>query len=181
MVYKWKQGSQFKISAQSAGERIDEIKNGLGRGLKAEDVVDDARSGRSPLHKAFDWDDKKAARQHRLNVAREILRSLVTIYVDVTKPNDKKTIRSFISLRDPGKSCDRTFYPMAQVLSDEEKRAQLIREALNEFRSWRDRYRHIQELVSIFEAGNLLLGKIPTVIRRKQTKRSKSREQRVAA
>lgn len=167
MVYKWKQGTQFKISAQAAGERIDELKNSLGRNLKADDIVTDARSGRSPLHKVFDWDDRTAAHQHRLQIARILMASIVTIYVDVTKPDEPaRQIRSYVSLRDKGTKRGRTFYPMAQVLSDEDKRNQLLRSALAEFRAWRDRYRQLQELTEIFEAGNLVLGRLPRKLRK---------------
>lgn len=162
MVYKWKKGTQFKISAQAAGERIDEIKSNLGRNIKAQDVVEDAQNPRSPLHKVFDWEDKTAAYQYRLQTARWLLASIVTIYVDVSKPNEPaKQIRSFVSLRDVGTKRDRTFYPLAQVMSDEEKRHQLLQAAVAEFRAWRERYKQFQELAEIFEAGNLVIGRLP--------------------
>jgi hypothetical protein len=162
MVYKWKKGTQFKISAQTAGERIDEIKSNLGRNIKAQDVVEDARSSSSPLHKVFDWDDKRAAHQQRLYLARVLMASIMTIYVDVTKPSEPaRQIRSFVSLRDSGTKRDRTFYPLAQVMSDEEKRDQLLRQALSEFKSWKDRYKQFQELSEIFESGNLVIGRLP--------------------
>lgn len=162
MVYKWRAGSQFKISAQKAGERIEEIKSNIKRGLKANDVVEDAARPSSPLHKAFDWSDASAAYQHRLAVARNLLGALITVVVDVTRPNDEpRQVRSYVSLRDSGTRRDRTFYPLAQVLGDEGKREQLLLSALRDFRAWRDRYKQFEELAEIFEAGNLVIGRLP--------------------
>lgn len=41
------------------------------------DVVEAARNARSPIHGRFEWDDAKAAHQHRLKQARQILRVAV--------------------------------------------------------------------------------------------------------
>jgi len=43
-------------------------------GLKASDVLDEARSEDSPIHEYFEWDDSVAANLHRLKQARVLIR-----------------------------------------------------------------------------------------------------------
>lgn len=49
--------------------------------LTPEAVVQAARDRRSPLHSFFVWDDKVAAHKHRLEQARELIRSVKTAIV----------------------------------------------------------------------------------------------------
>lgn len=44
--------------------------------LRPDDVVEEARNPKSPLHDLFEWDDTKAAHQHRLSFARTIIKSV---------------------------------------------------------------------------------------------------------
>jgi hypothetical protein len=166
MVYKWRQGSQFKISAQVVGERIDAIRSSLGRGLKATDVVQDAAGPRSPLHNIFNWNDRTAAHQHRLAVARNLLGALVTVYVDVNKSSEAKQVRSFVSLRDHGTKRDRTFFPLVEVMNDKAKREQLLKLAYGEYKAYHQRYRQLDELSELFQAGNVVFGRLPRKFRK---------------
>jgi hypothetical protein len=47
-------------------------------------VVDAARSKSHPLHKEFEWDDKKAAHRQRLDRARELISYIVVVTIDKT-------------------------------------------------------------------------------------------------
>ncbi|MEE8568074.1 MAG: hypothetical protein V3S81_05645 [Anaerolineales bacterium] len=64
--------------------RLKEIYNRDDRLLTASAVVEDARDPKSPLHSFFEWDDKKAAHQYRINQARDIIRN-VRIQTDFTE------------------------------------------------------------------------------------------------
>lgn len=44
--------------------------------LLAQDVVEDAKRPESLLHDSFPWDDAIAANEHRLQIARQIIRSV---------------------------------------------------------------------------------------------------------
>jgi hypothetical protein len=58
--------------AQAIGERLMEITEENSGRLRPDDVVEDARDPRSPMHPHFEWDNNVAADKHRLNQAREI-------------------------------------------------------------------------------------------------------------
>lgn len=56
--------------------RIQELSRKREGRIAPEDVVEDARSKKSPLHKCFDWDDASAAAKHRLHTARQLITSV---------------------------------------------------------------------------------------------------------
>jgi hypothetical protein len=57
--------------------------------LRAEEVIAAARDRRSPLHAVFEWDDKKAADQHRLATARGLIRQvrIDVVMTELTMPH----------------------------------------------------------------------------------------------
>lgn len=69
-------------------------KNG-GR-LTPELVVDAAKDKKSPLHSQFEWDDKKAGHQYRIEQARTLIRS-----VQVVITVDSRRVSSVYYVRDP--------------------------------------------------------------------------------
>lgn len=56
-------------------------------------VVKEAKSRKNPLHNEFEWDDQKAAHQHRLSTARRIIR--VTVY----RQDDSPAKQRFVHVR----------------------------------------------------------------------------------
>lgn len=55
---------------------FEKIREAEGGRLTPDAVVEAARKPRSPIHREFEWSDKKAAREHRLEVARKLCRGL---------------------------------------------------------------------------------------------------------
>lgn len=74
-------GSEFKVpgcdtdQARAVVEALLRIYERAGA-LRAEDVVEEARSAKSPLHDWFEWDDSVAAEQYRLQQARQLVREI---------------------------------------------------------------------------------------------------------
>lgn len=75
--------------------RLADLEDANGR-LTPDDVVADAQNPDSPLHELFQWDDAKAAHQHRLDQARQLI---TTIRV-VTKTS-KSVVQTVAYVRDP--------------------------------------------------------------------------------
>jgi hypothetical protein len=181
MVYRWASGSQFRIDANVAGERVEELMRTHGGKLKPKNVVEDARSSRSPLHRAFEWNDGTAAERYRESQAGLLLRSLITVVVNVSKPTEAPThTRCIVNVREPKNLRDRTYRPLVHVLSDEELKAQLLETALYEFRVWRDKYRSLTELAELFAAGDAVIGRIPRAVKHTR-RRAASGHRRIAA
>ncbi len=117
------------------------------------DVVESARPKDSPLHSKFTWDDTKAAQEHRLWQARQLI-SVTVIHL----PNAKPT-QMFVSL-----SPDRTkksggYRHIVDVLNDEQMTAQLLQDALDDMRRFTAKYRRLEKLAKVVEAMDEVLRK----------------------
>ncbi len=90
--------------------------------LTPDAVVAEAKSPKSVLHDQFDWDDKSAAQQHRIEQARRLIRS-VRIEVQTTT----RTITSVAYVRDPRAEPKEQGYVPVETLRDD---IDLAREAV---------------------------------------------------
>jgi chorismate mutase len=72
-------------------ERIRTANGGI---LEAEDVLSAASNPKSPLHPMFEWDDRTAAHNYRLDQARELIRSVHIETVNTTMDMAPLYVRS---------------------------------------------------------------------------------------
>jgi hypothetical protein len=146
MVYQWKKGSHApKIEAQIAGEELERIRVRNNGRLENADVVTEARTKTSPLHSAFEWNDRKAAEAHRLTQAGELIRSIDVVMEKAS--GDTTPIRAFVSVK---RDEDRSYTSVQHALSDEELRAQVVAQAWAELEAWRKRYAELVEFAKVF-------------------------------
>jgi hypothetical protein len=94
------------------------LENAHGR-ITAKILVDAARSKTHPLHNDFDWNDKTAAHEHRLDVARGILASVRLI---ITR--GKLQIPCVAYVRDPDAASDKQGYVNTTQLCTEAETAE---------------------------------------------------------
>lgn len=137
-----------QTNVQVIGEHLESIekKNGC---IKPAMVVDSARPKNSPIHKHFEWDDTVAGEKYRLGQARQLISSVyIKSHNDITPSSP---VRAFVNvLRDD--VGDRRYESITTVMSDEQKREQLLNRAKREFETWQKRYEALQELSDVFEA-----------------------------
>jgi hypothetical protein len=128
-------------------DAIAEANDGI---LKADAVVEFAKNEDTALHSKFEWDDTKAGHQWRLAQARNIIR----INVEMIKGSGSDMpVRMFVNLKSDRYNGDGGGYRRTvDVLTDEERRRQLLKEALADANAWRKRYKHIKELDGVFAA-----------------------------
>lgn len=111
-----------------------------------ERVVEYAANPDTALHSRFTWDDTEAAAKHRLWEARQILRVAVRYVGEV----EKRPMRAYVSL-----GSDRYngggYRTIASVMSDADRRAELLSQAKAEARTWANRYRDLAECADICE------------------------------
>lgn len=144
-VYKWRAHAGVPIPAQVAGEELERIRTVNNGRLAQETVVEEARDKKSPLHPAFEWNDKRAAHQYRLSQAGYVIRMLSVSYVE----GEKKTapIRAFVNV---SRDEDRSYTSIAHAMSDDELREQVLARALKELNDWRERYSELEEFAGLF-------------------------------
>ena len=138
MIYEWKGSKSFPVGAQVAAERLQSIKANAGE-VTPENVVEDARSHNSPLHPCFEWDDNKAAHEHRKQQARELIGALVV--VEVSKENVHRETRAYVHVSSPKPR----YETVSVAMSDADMRAQFLAKGKDEIRVWRNRYADCKE------------------------------------
>lgn len=151
MVYKWRDGTRVKVAAQVAGEEIERIREANGGNITAEILLDAARDESSPIHAAFEWDNRKAAHEYRKHQAHVMLCSIT--YTLDEKP-DVGEVRAFVNVHDDGS----VYTNMRRAMSQPDLRAQILGKAKSEALSWRQRYGQLQELAKIHAAIDATTG-----------------------
>lgn len=144
-TYVWKPGSKASVDAQIAGEELERLRTWHNGRLDAQIVVEASRDPGAPLHSAFEWDDAKAAVEHRSQQASYLIRSIELV---VDRPSEHPTpIRAFVSVvRDE----DRSYTSTLHALSDPELRQQVVASAWRELEAWQRRHAELLEFAGIF-------------------------------
>lgn len=123
-----------------ARRELEQLADAAGGMLTAEAVVDFARDRKTALHREFTWDDREAARCHRLDQARQLIRVYVTYL-----PQVRRTVRAFVSV-----PTDRTgglgYRRVAAAISNPDWHCQMVEEVANRVRSLRSSYAHLAAL-----------------------------------
>lgn len=68
------------VDPEDAFNELERIREA--RGLTAAAVVEESKPKDAPLHPAFEWNDKRAAHEHRLWQARQVIRCVQVVYAD---------------------------------------------------------------------------------------------------
>ena len=138
----------LKMKKDELKQELEQIREQNGGMLRPVDVVAFAENPETNLHKCFTWDDTEAAHNYRLWEARTIIRVCVT-----TAPKDDlPPMRVFVSLKSDRKKPGGGYQAMVDVLSDEEKRRELLEQATEEFKYYETKYRQLSELTEVFAA-----------------------------
>lgn len=146
-VYKWKGFVNFGCTAQVAGEELERIRVKYNGRLISANVLAEAKDQKSPLHKAFEWDNAKAAHLWRLNQAGDLIRNIVVVNKD--PDGQEKTIRAFVNVTQDE---DRHYTSISHAMSDDALRKQVLSQAWDELTSWKERYKELVEFSKIFAA-----------------------------
>ena len=103
--------------------------------LTPEAVVQAAKNPKSPLHDRFEWDDSKAAFHHRIQQARELIRSVT---VEIT--TDETTVSVVRYVRDPAAvSEEQGYVSMAQLKSEPENAKAMLMQAFGQAQTYLSR------------------------------------------
>lgn len=124
------------VDVEKAEQRTTELHRKHG-GLTAEIVLGDGANPDSPLHGVFEWSDKKAAHEYRLEQARRFLRS---IEVTIIEPDGTQTpVRRFIyshEITTREEEAPGQYIAIENVLSSDEMCSKQADLAVKELRQW---------------------------------------------
>jgi hypothetical protein len=130
----------------TALQELEQIHDGM---LTPYDVVDEARSPKSVLHGAFDWDDKKAGEKYRLIQARILLTTVKVEYMG------EKREAFFNATVQIGGVPTRGYFPIERVMDEEEIKRDVINQAVRELEHAQQKYKEISELTGVINTRKL--------------------------
>lgn len=116
--------------------------------LRPADVVNAARPEDHPLHKYFEWNDKKAGEAYRRQQARQLI---TQVRVNV---RDGKPIQAWVNIIADRNTDNEGYHGIVEVLSDEERLQQLKETAAKELEYFERKYSRIEELADVFAAAH---------------------------
>lgn len=128
---------------------LKEIRS-LGQDFTTEQVLDLARNPETELHRCIDWDDTIAAEKWRMEQARLVVRSLVV----VVQKHETEPIKLRIFEHDHE---EKVYRETRLTFRNEDRYAQLKKQAMQEMNQFIKRYRTIVELSEVIEQMELAL------------------------
>tara|TARA_Y100000310_G_scaffold74364_2_gene70543 strand:+ start:782 stop:1288 length:507 start_codon:yes stop_codon:yes gene_type:complete len=164
-TYVWRPKARTAgVDAQATGECLDRVRLANGGQLTPERVVGEAAKKRSPLHPHFEWDDKIAAHEHRLDQARYIIRMVAVEMDDPEEGEEPVMIRAFVSIPDDPDDPDGSTHFTTTVLamSDQGQRDYVLEKAWGEIQAFKRKYGIYEEFAVLIAAIN---GMVPPVRR----------------
>jgi hypothetical protein len=149
--FRWRSGFRLISDPQACGERLKELKKELGRDPQPEDLVEDAKSEASPFRDdIFRKSDSEAALQHRLEVARSMLRACVIIEIKTTGEGGEAKIdvsETHYIQHVP----DHGYMTTEEVVNDDELRRLALIEIISGLRAWKLKLSRFRSLSDKFE------------------------------
>lgn len=116
--------------------------------IKPEDVIETARDEESPIHNNFEWDDTKAAQEHRLWQARQ----LITYKFKVEDSKEQQFYNVRVVVNDvPVQG----YFTKEKILSNKDMYLQLLKEAVSEIKYWEKKYKEVKELKGVIDEVKL--------------------------
>lgn len=146
-AYKWKY--PMNVPAQQAGEYLAELENEKGT-LTPELILNESRDENAVLHSCFEWDDEKAAEGYRLYQAGRILRNITVVIERENTP--PQNIRAFVNVSDNSKHETGKFISLNVAMQNDDYRAQILKNALYELQTFKNKYSAYAELGKVFAA-----------------------------
>ena len=118
-----------------------------------ENVLNKARDGKTELHKCFEWDNAIASEKYRLIQARDIIRHFVILTPETEEAEDEPVkIRSYQIT-----TARNVYAPTRTIVQQPDEYKALLKRAKAELEAFKQRYKTLTELESLFEVIDELL------------------------
>ena len=124
--------SNSKLTAE-VGKAVQALVNDHGE-ARASALVEIARPKTSPIHEAFPWDDKAAAHQHRLMVARTWIRRVTIVYEE----RETRLVHVPLVTRNEESSNEGVYKPAIEIVKSPGEFERALNEAIQRLHSARN-------------------------------------------
>ena len=115
-------------------------------------VVNEARDPTHPLHNEFDWDDASAANQHRLAVARALLRQIEYIGRDIVG----RPVQAVGYVHEPGVK-SQSYVPLSGIAKSRAKSVDLLNQEVAQCEAMIHRAQRIADVIHMRAELDVLL------------------------
>ena len=114
-------------------------------------VIHTALHAKSPLHKFFTWDDRKAADKYRLVEARQLICS---VYVRHADSEESVPVRAFVNIKVDGDddATPQGYVSQTTMLKAPNLQQQILTYAKNQLLLWRAKFGHLEAFYGISKA-----------------------------
>lgn len=141
-----------KDKQQKIEKRLAAIAKRHGGALRPDDVVDDARDPKSPLHDQFEWDDSVAAHKYRISQARTLIK---TVTIEVKVEHREVVVPRYV--RDPSVGERQGYADVFEIKNEQELARDALRAEVKRVRSLLERTRSIAAVLGLeSELGDLM-------------------------
>jgi hypothetical protein len=148
--YRWKQPGITDLDPQIAGEEIDRLIEENDGSITPEQLLESAKSRKSPLHSFFEWNDRRAAGKHRLTQAKWMLRSIITVTAKIAGRKKAQETRIYHPVR-VTKSDRMRYIHIERAKREPTLLWQVAERALRELEYWQRTYSQYQELFDLVQ------------------------------
>lgn len=160
-TYTARPNSPFPKSAASAiGRRLETIRKQHGDVLKPEHVVADAKAEASPLHAYFEWDNSKAAHEHRLAQARRIIGAVEVIVIVEDKETSVRQFHNVVIKQEDDTDPVRGYVPLERIEADTDLREQVVNEVIETAEYFLRKYRGILDSCGVADDFERVIKKL---------------------
>jgi len=133
-----------RAKREAIAARLEKIAKLNGGRVTPDAVLADAQNAKSPLHDQFEWDDTVAARQYRLQQARELIRS---VKVEIT--TNTKTVSTVRYVRDPSAGEAQGYVEVAKLRDDKTLAAEALQAEIRQANALVARARSLAEALGL--------------------------------
>lgn len=139
--YAWRSPIFSKLDAEKCGIELERIRQEHGV-IHPDAVVERARDPLSPLHNGFQWDDSEAAKAHRKDQARGLIRAISIV---VEKNEDRQEMqRIYVNVQTAE---TRGYMPIAIVSEYADLSTAVLKRAASDLQAWLDRYKELRDRI----------------------------------
>jgi len=179
-TWRFRDGSRIKGNPQEIGQRLQYLKR-RHEVLKPELVLEDAQKPSSPLHDCFEWNDTKAAHQHRLWQARMVINSieLVLEYRDDRPSKSYRLFRSMPSEATEDGASERYYLDLRDATEAEYE--VLLSECARELKAVRDKYSELKEFGKVWQEFDRMMQAEKSAVRKSHKAKSGAKNGRQVA
>lgn len=168
--YTIRKGAPFKESdAQVIAKTLTDLARAQGGKVEPKVLLQEASDPSHPLHRLFEWDDSKAANKYRLIQARQII---TCVQYEVSTNTVTVDLPMFVRVVNgeelPDAKPGPGYVTLPTVVEHESFQRSILDRALNELKSFQNRYKSLSNACTELRPLLKAIGKFEETVRKKE-------------